>query len=147
MHTTFALVWVLAAGWPPPQDGVEPVKFAVVVAAANPWQGDATQARALVKRLFLKQQLDWPSGKEARVYARPAGSDAMQAFVKRVLDMSPAELARHWLQMKNREGATPPREVASVRLLGKHFDKQPDAIAIMTVAEAKAAGLRVLLEF
>ena len=141
------MVWLLALGGQVPQDRGEPVKFAVVVAAANSWQGDEKQARALVKRLFLKQQLDWPSGKAARVYARPADSPEMQAFVKRVLDMSPAELARHWLQMKNREGATPPREVASVRMLVKHFDKQPDAIAIMTVAEAKAAGLRVLLEF
>jgi hypothetical protein len=132
---------------PPQGKNKEPDRFAVVVNTKNAVKGDADELRDLVKKLFLKIATQWPGGAEARLYARTADSAEMKAFVEKVLGMSEPELARHWLQMRNRNGVAPPHEVGAGRVVVRYVEKYEEAMAIMTLAEAKESGLRILLTF
>ncbi|HLQ37842.1 MAG TPA: hypothetical protein VK348_08580 [Planctomycetota bacterium] len=131
----------------PPARAQDKVVYAVVANPASTWKGTAAEAQALVKKLFLKTANDWPDGTVARVYARAAGSAEQRAFETRVLGMTEAELTRHWLQQKNRNGLTPPREVTSAYVLIKYLGKYPEAFGVLPAEEAQASGLRVLFTF
>lgn len=148
--TLFALLLSLLQG-PAPGSG-EPApqraRHAVVVHVDNDFAGSGDDAIAIVKKLFLKELTRWPDGSEAKAYARPANSDPQVRFREKVLGMTEADLARHWLKMKSMNGATPPKEVASDRLVLKFVAKHPTAFGIVTLEAARGAdGVRVLFEY
>lgn len=120
---------------------------ALVVHEKNACTETGEAAKALVKKLYLKDMTQWPSGAEAKPYGREAASPAQAAFVQGVLGMSDAELARHWLKLKNMNGTTPPKEVDSVRMLLKHVARHEGAFGVVPLTEAKADGVRTLFEF
>lgn len=108
--------------------------------------GDA--AKALIKKLFLKELTQWPGGVEAKPYAREAAAAEQVALLKDVLGMSDAELARHWLKMKNQNGTTPPKDVDSERMLLKYIAKSDGAFGVVKLDAAKGAeGVKILFEF
>lgn len=123
-------------------------KFAVLVNAGNTTKLAKNELVSTAKKLYLKNLSRWPDGSPARPYARASSSDAQQAFAHRVLKMTDAELARHWLRLKNMRGTTPPREVSSDRLVIKHVARKTGAFAIVEAsAVPKSANVRVLFEF
>lgn len=73
------------------------------------------------------------------------GSPERIAFLKRILKMSSAEIARHWLSKKNEASLTPPKAVSSDRLMIKYLKKYPGAFAILRKDIAKKAKLKVLM--
>lgn len=124
------------------------VRYAVVAHADNPCKHEGDKAKATVKKLFLKQLSQWPDGTPAKPYGRTVGSDEHKAFADAVLEMGAAELARHWLKLKNMNGTTPPKEVRSERMLLKYVAKTKGAFGIVAIDAAKGAeGVRVLFEF
>lgn len=126
----------------------KPVRHAVVVHVDNALSETGEAAKAIVKKLFLKELTQWPDGTEAKAYGRADKSDAHERFRKQVLGMSEAELARHWLRVKSSNGTTPPKEVDSDRLVLKFVAKNENAFGIVELDAAKAAeGVRVLFEF
>jgi hypothetical protein len=129
-----------------PQDAV--AKYVLVVHAENPCRDDAATAKALIKRLYLKDLTAWADGTEARPYAREATAAEQVAFLKDVVGMTEAELARHWLRLKNTDGTTPPKAAESERLLLKHIARHRGAFGVVRKeAVAGAEGVRVLFEF
>ncbi len=130
------------------QGDTKQTKYVVVVNTANACNQSGKDAQATVKKLFLKELTQWPGGAEARPYAREGTSDEHAAFVKLVLGMTDAELARHWLKMKNMSGTTPPKDVDTDRMVLKHVAKHQGAFGIVTADAAKGAeGVKVMFEF
>ena len=142
-----ALAALLATGGSPaPQE--TKATYVVVVHANNPLKVSADTAKVTVKKLFLKNLTQWPDGTSARPYARTSTSAEQAAFVKDLLGMNDAELARHWLKIKNMNGSTPPKNVASDRMLLKYVARHHGAVGFVEKsAAAKAKGVRVLFEF
>ena len=130
------------------EDAKKMTQWALVVNTANPCKDTGDAAKATIKRLFLKELTQWSGGLDAKPYAREAASAEHVAFLKLVLGMSEAELARHWLKMKNMSGTTPPKDVDSERMLLKYIAKTPGAFGVVKIESAKGAeGVRVLFEF
>ncbi|MCA8949835.1 MAG: hypothetical protein KDE27_10060 [Planctomycetes bacterium] len=144
------LMAALAAQDPAPREETPPkrARYVVVVSKANPIHLPAAELRATVKKLYLKTLTQWPGGVPARPYARDATSPAQLAFEREVLGMTDAELARHWLRLKNMQGTTPPRRVSSDRLALKHITRADGAFTILAADEAeKAEDVRILFDF
>ena len=119
----------------------------MIVNANNPAKEAGVDAQKIVKTLYLKDLTQWSDGAEAKPYGREAASAEHAAFLKTVLGMSEAELARHWLRLKNQSGTTPPKEVDGDRLLVKHVTRHDGAFGVVKLKSAKADGVRILFEF
>lgn len=129
-------------------DGAKPDAYAIVVNAENSVSGSRTDLIATIRRLYLKQQKDWPDGSSAIVFARPAGTEEEVAFRKYILGMDESRLESHWLRLKQTQGAPPPRAVGSARILLRQISLRKSAFGIVRMSElGDAAGVKVLLEF
>jgi hypothetical protein len=125
-----------------------PETYALIVNAGNSVQDGSGAVRKTIRTLYLKDFTRWANGVEAKPYGREPTSGEHVAFVSEVLGMSEAELARHWLRLKNMNGTTPPKEVDSDRLLIKHVARHDGAFGVVKAsAAAMAEGVRVLFEF
>ncbi|HEX5050352.1 MAG TPA: hypothetical protein VFZ65_01140 [Planctomycetota bacterium] len=146
--STFVL---LAVGAFAAQDPAVPepkqVTYAVIVNDNNSTKEEGDAAKKLVKSLFLKDLTRWPDGSLAKPYDREPNSPEHVAFLREVLAMSEAEVARHWLRAKNMNGTTPPREVDTDSMLQKHIARHDGAFGIVKLDAAKAPGVRILFEF
>lgn len=132
----------------PKPPAAPPPRFAVVVHTDNKLTETGDAAKTLLKKLFLKELTRWPDGGEAKAYARTPDAECQIAFRKVVLEMSEAELARHWLKQKSMNGSTPPKEVEADRLVLKYVAKNANAFGIVTLESAKpATGIKVVFEF
>lgn len=155
MHKLALLTVALALGSPATPDASGAAvrqspaieTYAVVVNANNPTKETGDAARKTVKALFLKDLSRWGDGVEAKPYDRDGKAPEHAAFVREVLGMSAAELARHWLKLKNMNGITPPKEVDNDRVLLKHVARHDGAFGVVKAANATAPGVRVLFEF
>lgn len=134
-----ALLWMMSAAALPGQDEAGPV-YAVIVNSKNTCTQTGDTVKATIKHLFLKQLSKWPDGTAARPYGRGDGDPEQIAFVSSVLDMGDAELARHWLRMKNSSGTTPPRSVSSERMTIKYVAKYEGALGIVRIDAVDGAG-------
>ena len=122
--------------------------YAVIINTKNKCSQSGNAAKATVKKLFLKQLAKWPDGTAAKPYGRKAGGAEQGAFVKAVLGMGDAELARHWLKMKNMNGTTPPKGVSSDRMILKYVEKHGGALGIVKMTAAKKSkGVKILYSF
>lgn len=122
--------------------------FAVIINAKNPCKDTGTKAQSTIKKLFLKQMSKWKDGTDAKPYGRKQGSPAESAFIKLVLGMGDAEVARHWLKMKNLDGTTPPKGVSSDRMLVKYVEKHKGGFGVIKLSAAKKAkGTKILYTF
>jgi len=127
---------------PPPHR----VTYAVIAHADTP-DLPPEAVRATIRKLFLREATKWPNGPEARAYAREGTSEEHRAFLRDVLGMSEAELARHWLRIKNTDGTPPPKEVDSERMMLRFVARREGAFGIVRADRAQAEGIKVLLEF
>jgi len=141
---SLAAAFVLGAG-----AAAEANTYLVVVNEANSAASQAGDPKAVVKRLFLKQQTRWPDGPEAQPMARKSDSAVQKAFRAKVLGMSKSEVQSHWANMKQTQGETPPREVGTALILFRRLRREPGAFTVLTEDElAQApAEVKVLYEF
>ncbi len=127
-------------------------KFVVVINAKNPIKGQGKsvgELRQLVKRLYLKERSTWPNGSaEAKPFSRPSDAEEQAVLIKHVLQMSEAELAAHWMSLKQKNGTTPPRKVKSERMLMKFIGKFDGGFGVASAESAQKLGddLAVLFE-
>ena len=123
-------------------------KFALIVNANTKYDGAPEKAKEQVRRLFLKQHADWPGGTVAIALARSPNSPAENAFSKDILGMSETELNEHWLKLKQTRGETPPRAVASDRILLRLIGKKPGAFSYIALDDfVETEGVEILIEF
>lgn len=123
--------------------------FVVLVNAGNKFSGAENDIKAQVKRLYLKEIKEWPGGVRGLVFSRADDSAAQKAFTKAILGMDAARIEAHWKKMKQTTGDTPPRAVASARLLLRQIAKDEGALGILDETEIKdiPPEVRVLLKF
>jgi len=129
----------------------EVVEYAVIVNKANVYKAEESQARVLIKKLFLKERSKWPDAKstEAKAFDRPTDDPAHQAFVKVILGSKEALLAQHWIDLKQKTGVTAPRKVKTENMIIKFVSKKPGAFGITTLkfAEANKENCRIFFKF
>lgn len=145
--TILGSVFLLAAAPSAPQDS-KVKAYAVIVNPKNKCNAKDDKAKAIIKKLFLKQMSQWPDGTTAKPYGRKDTAAEQSKFVKSVLGMGDAELVRHWIKMKNMKGTTPPKGVKSDRMLFKYVAKHAGAFGVVKVADAKKQkGVKILYRF
>lgn len=121
--------------------------YVVIINAGNPYAESGDSAKNMVKQLFLKERAAWSGGAESKPYGKPADSAEHAAFRDNVLGMTDAQLAQHWIDQKQKTGATPPREVSSGSMMLKFVAKDAGAFGVVTKAEATGAeGVKILFE-
>ncbi|MFT5051781.1 MAG: hypothetical protein ACI8QZ_003204 [Chlamydiales bacterium] len=139
---------LLGASRPTEPDLTPEGEFAVVVNAANDTHfSDEVAARRAVRRLFLRTSNDWGNHEEAKPFAPRDGDAAYAAYLTAVLDMSKAELARHWISMKNKRGVAPPKEIGSVKIMIRYVGRYDGGVGIIPVADTQGTDLKVLFTF
>lgn len=141
-----SIIAMAVMGAPLPANAGE---FVVVVNAANPANPADAGNRETISRLFLKQLGQWPHGEAARPFAGKSSAPEMAAFREKVLGMSEAALATHWLSVKQKTGETPPREVPSARVMLKLIGQYPGAFGIIKAADFDGSDgkTKLLFEF
>jgi len=146
--TALATLVLLASGWCLTAFAQEAgARYVIVANAAN--KTPPAEAKDLVKQLFLKNRTQWPGNLEALPFARPAGSPEQAAFYGKVLGLSDSEVAQHWISLKQRTGATRPREISSDSMALKMVEKYEGAFVIVNQEAAAAADkskIIILLE-
>jgi hypothetical protein len=116
--------------------GAEPAgaaegRLVVVVARASPIDGVTL---GLLRRVFLSQPVDEKGLRLVPFNAPPLAPERV-LFDRRVLGMSPDEVARHWVDQRIRGEADPPRTIASAKLLKQVVARLPGAISYLSSAE------------
>lgn len=101
---------------------------------------------ATLRRLYLKEQAEWPGGRAAKPFGRPATSGAHKALLENVLRMDQDRLTRHWISLKQRTGQRSVLEVDSDAKLQALLQRFPGAFGVLPLALAEAdPRLHVLL--
>lgn len=124
-------------------------EFAVIVNAANTYKAPDAEARQTVKRIFLKELSKWPDGPSAKPVDRDDESAARQALLRSVIGISAAQWASHWLDLKQKTGQTPPRQVRSDEMVFKLIQADPGAVSVADKGAVGALppGVKVLFTF
>lgn len=131
----FFLVFTMIATTAAPAVLAQP--YSIIVNVTNNYAASDDEMRQLIKRLFLKQETDWPNGELARAFGRDPKSSEQNVFAEKILAMNTAEIARHWLGLKQKTGETPPRSINSTRMLLKTVEKYPGAFGLVDEKTAK----------
>jgi ABC-type phosphate transport system substrate-binding protein len=114
-------------------------ELVVIVNPAN----DARPGDAVLEKIFLRKQTEWPDGDRAIPLNAPPDDDRRHAFDRAVLGMSPDEVARYWLDLRIRGGGTAPREVGDAVLTVKLVAKLKGAIGYVP-AGTSVEGVRIV---
>jgi hypothetical protein len=110
-------------------------KLVVAVGRASPLSEISLRD---LKRLYLGQHLTDPSGQKIISFNQPPGVPGRIHFDERVLDMSPDEVARFWIDRRIRGQPLAPRSVAPVELLIRVLAELPGALGYLFENEADA---------
>ena len=142
------LVAPLAGNAKQAQAMVSDGKYAIVVNSANTYAGSRDEATLVIRQLYLKERAEWPAGTTAKPFGAASDSPEHAAFVATVLGMTEAELAQHWIALKQKTGQTPPREVSNTSMLGKFVSKYEGAFTVVAAEQAATMdGVKILFQF
>jgi len=78
----------------------------------NSYANNRAEARNVLKQMYLKQKGTWPGDSKAQTIAQ-------------------ADVASHWISLKQKTGETPPRSVTSIRTILKLIGHRKGAFAIV----------------
>jgi len=121
--------------------------YVVLVNAANDIKETETNAKRIVKRLFLKEVTDWPNGVTSLPFGRKSSSSAGKAFAAKILQITETEWDTHWLRMKQTNGKTPPRVVGSTRVLLRQIGRKKGAFSYAVADQAGSLPSKVKILF
>ncbi|MGC4094282.1 MAG: hypothetical protein QM756_41515 [Polyangiaceae bacterium] len=105
----------------------------VIVHSGNPAN---TLDKATIKSRFLKQNPEWGDGNKVRPADQPGA--ARVAFVSKVLDMTPKDYERYWLERKYAAAEPPPRKVDDDEAMVKYVGASKGAIGFVDAANFEA---------
>ena len=121
---------------------------APAVAAADPIavvMGSSSRQRAIssdkLRRVFLALPTDGDDGRRFVPLNLSQSSSARARFDRTVLEMSPEQVARYWIDQRLR-GNKPPRSAATVDICRGALQELPGAISYLPLSQA--GSLRVL---
>jgi ABC-type phosphate transport system substrate-binding protein len=121
------------------QASAGPGPIAVVV---NPSNGNSALSKTQLSALYKGKTSTFPDGSTASPVNLPPENDVRQDFDKAVLNMSPDESKKFWVDMKIRSGAAAPPKMSSASAVARHVAKTPSAIGYVPAGEAK--GLKIV---
>jgi ABC-type phosphate transport system substrate-binding protein len=113
--------------------------LAIVVNSANPV---ASLNKSQLSALYKGKTTAFPNGSSASAINLPTDSSLRQDFDKAVLNMTPDEAKRFWIDMKIRSGASAPPKMPTPAAVARHVASTSDAIGYVPVADAK--GLKIV---
>lgn len=112
--------------------------LAVVMSSSS---GQRALSRDKLRRVFLAIPTDDDDGHRFVPINLGQASSVRERFDRGVLDMSPTEIARYWIDQRLR-GNKPPRSASSLELLRRAVQELPGAISYLPLSAA--GSLRVL---
>jgi len=117
----------------------EVVHYAVLVHPDNTVSDQPEAIRGLLTKIFLKEIKQWPGGLEATPFAWPDDTPEATAFRTKVLKMSQSALASHWIQIKQKNGATPPSEIKRASQGPRLLERYKGAFVVLRKQDAQEA--------
>jgi hypothetical protein len=110
-----------------PQRGTaEQRAIAVIVHPSNPLSGLSLRD---LQSFFLRQRTSWPNSSSVLLLNWEPRTPIRIAFDRRVLQMTPDEVAAYWIDRRIRGQGMPPRSLASATLIRSIVARQKDAIS------------------
>lgn len=113
-----------------------------VVVVVNKARGISALNKSQLSALYKVKTTEFPDGSAAAAVNLPVDNPIRQEFDKAVLNMSPDEAKRFWIDMKIRSGVSAPPKMASAGAVARHVAKTPNAIGY--VSESDASGLKIV---
>jgi len=113
--------------------------IAVVVNNANPVP---SLSKAQLSSLYKGKTTEFPNGSTAAAVNLPADNASRQDFDVAVLNLSPDEAKRFWIDMKIRSGAAAPPKLPSSFAVAHFVANTANAIGYLPVSEAR--GLKIV---
>lgn len=130
---------VIAVGGTPLVARASTLAIAVVVTARS---AERTLSRDQLRRIFLNKDTNGESGERFVPINQRSGSPERALFDARVLDMTPEQAARYWIDQRLR-GKRAPATAGSTAMLRRALVELPGAISYLALADIDAS-LRVL---
>ena len=96
-----------------------------------------------LRRLYTAERIFGPDDKQLIPFNHPRSSAIRERFDQTVLEMSPDEVSRFWIDRKIRGQRGAPRAVPSTELLAQVVAKLPGAVSYLLEADVPR-GLRVV---
>lgn len=121
--------------------------YLVIVNANNSFSADEKETKNTIKRMYLKEMSSWPGGGKTKAVARGEDSKEHQAFMKNILGMSNANIAGHWMSLKQKTGETPPRAIKSTKSVVKLVSKKTGAFSYISEADSNSLSAKVKVLF
>ena len=148
-RTTFALLgaMLLSLGGFVFTQNAHANEYAVIVNAENDFSASQDEMKQAVRRIFLKQQTDWPNGLEGEPFSRGDENPAQSAFNSAVLGMDDAAYSDYWIKMKQTEGSVAPRAVGSSGILVRQIGRRAGGFSVIESSEPLPEGVKVLFTF
>jgi len=84
-----------------------------------------------VKRFFLLQSQNWPSGEKVKPVNRDNKSKLKRAFIKSALNMRMGKYQDYWLGLKQTTGEREPKSLRSNKFVLKIVGKKKNAIGYL----------------
>jgi hypothetical protein len=100
-------------------------ELVVVVHPSNP----EMPTRAQLAAMFTTRRQSWNGGARVVPFNFPPKHQVRVDFDKAVLEMSPEEVARYWIDRRIRGGTPPPKSVSSAQLIVRLVSKLEGAVA------------------
>ena len=96
-----------------PSSGQSDTDTLVIITHKSVSVGHMTTAE--IRRLFLKERMDWKSGERAFPINGKPGTKARMLFQEKVLSMSDNDETIYWQNQKIKRGLTPPPEFTNTQ--------------------------------
>ena len=120
----------VAAGTPVLAEGA--LVVVPIVARSSPLEDISV---ALLERIFLGQPVEDSRGQRVVPFNHAPRTAVRVLFDRRVLEMTPEEVARYWVDQRIRGNTKPPRTVPRTDLLIKVVSQFPGAISYVAVGD------------
>jgi ABC-type phosphate transport system substrate-binding protein len=136
---TVAAVWLVAslltsAIAAAPEEAPEaPPRIAVVTHVENT---TPSLSRTELARMFRKTQTEWPDGERCIPIDQMGGSEIRAEFGRIVLEESPDEWKRYWIQQTMTGNARPPIALENSDTVKKYIQKLRGAVGYIYLSEA-----------
>ena len=91
--------------------------------------------RTELARMFRKKQTEWPDGERCIPIDQMGGSAIRTEFGRIVLEESPDEWKRYWIQQTMTGNARPPIALENSETIKKYVQKLPGAVAYIYESE------------
>ena len=114
-------------------------QIVIIVNIKSPIQSITTSE---LKRLFLKQRLNWGNGEKVFPINNKENSKTRQIFRQKVLDMTATEERTYWQMQKVKKGISPPPEFRNVQ---KAVFSLKGGIGYCLLSEHKPGTSRIIL--